>query len=278
MDQEIIDTIIEKRRNTPGHIMALLEDIQQHYGYLPEDVLRAVAERTHTSLVDIYGVATFYKAFSLRPRGKHLVSVCMGTACHVRGAPAVEARARGILGVKPGETTDDEEFTYETVNCLGACALGPIVVTDGKYHSMVKPGDVGGIIDTARNGEHGVGQGTDVRVFPLKVNCPRCNHSLMDEDHLIDGHPAVRLTFSVNQQHGWLRLSSLYGSLDHETEYPIPDSTVVHFFCPHCHTPINGSGSCPECSAPVVPLMVRPGGTVQICSRRGCAYHRLDLP
>jgi hypothetical protein len=118
----------------------------------------------------------------------------------------------------------------------------------------------------------------DIRVFPLKVNCPRCNHSLMDPSHEIDGHPSIRLTFSANHSHGWLRLSSLYGSMHHEAEHEISEDTVVHFFCPHCHTPINGSGSCPECSAPMVPLIVRPGGTVQICSRRGCPHHRLDLP
>ena len=96
--------------------------------------------------MQVYGVATFFKAFSLKPRGKHTVSVCLGTACHVRGAPAVLDEVKRRLGTEPGETTEDMQFTLETVNCLGACALGPIVVVDGEYHGQMVPGKVKKVI------------------------------------------------------------------------------------------------------------------------------------
>ncbi len=97
-------------------------------------------------LVQVYGVATFFRAFSLKPRGKHIVSVCLGTACHVRGAPAVLDQVKRRLGIEPGETTEDMQFTLETVNCLGACALGPIVVMDSVYHGQMRPGKVKKVI------------------------------------------------------------------------------------------------------------------------------------
>jgi NADH:ubiquinone oxidoreductase subunit E len=120
-----------------GGLFAILEEVQSAYGYLPEQALRLVATATGRSLVDIYGVATFYQSFSLEPRGKHHLCACMGTACHVRGAPMVVEELERQLGIKAGETTPDGEYSLETVSCLGACALGPIVVVDGTYHSKV---------------------------------------------------------------------------------------------------------------------------------------------
>ena len=277
MNVELVENIIQSKRGRTGEIISILEEIQLKYGYLPREALELVSEETGTSLVDIYGVATFYKAFSLEPRGKHLVSVCKGTACHVRGAPAVEREFVKRLGVEPGGTTDDREFSLETVNCLGACALGPIVVTDGRYFSSVGPGGVQRVIDETRKGGDNGGVSTDQRIFPVKVNCPRCNHSLMDPAHRIDDHPSIRITMSFQHRHGWLRLSSLYGVHSHESEYAVPESAITHFFCPHCHTELNGVSGCPECQAPVVPMIVRSGGMVQICSRRGCHWHRLDV-
>jgi len=118
-------------------LMAVLEEIQARYRYLPEDALILVSERLGVPLSQTYSVATFYNAFSLEPKGRHVVNVCMGTACNVRGSRKVLERIRDKLGIQPGQTTEDGEFTLETVNCLGACALGPIVVVDGTYSGQM---------------------------------------------------------------------------------------------------------------------------------------------
>ncbi len=141
-DCEKVATIISKYSGNPDSLVSILQDIQSERHYLPEDALRVVARQLDLPPIQVYGVATFFKAFSLKPRGKHIVSVCLGTACHVRGAPAVLDEVKRRLGIEPGETTEDMVFTLETVNCLGACALGPIVVVDGKYHGGTTPGKV----------------------------------------------------------------------------------------------------------------------------------------
>lgn len=272
-----IGGIVRRHEGERGSLIAILQDIQNKYHYLPTEALREVAGCTGRSLVDIYGVATFYRAFSLTPRGRHLVSVCMGTACHVRGAPAVAEEFERRLGIRAGQTTDDRQFTLETVNCLGACALGPIVVVDGHYFSKVASSRVKRILDKTRKGLDDVEIKGDRRIFPVKVSCPRCNHSLMDPAHPIDGYPSVRMTVAVGGHHGWIRLSSLYGSRAVESEHPIPTESVASFFCPHCHAELGGAGRCPECGASMVPLLVAGGGMVQICTRQGCKGHMLDL-
>jgi len=148
VDREDILTILAKYDGHPGRLIAILEDIQKKYSYLPQEALTIVCEETGCSLVDVYGIATFYRAFSLTPRGKYVVSVCLGTACHVRGAPLVAEEFERQLGVKAGETTPDRLFTLETVNCLGACALGPIVVADGQYFSNVDTTMVKNILES----------------------------------------------------------------------------------------------------------------------------------
>jgi NADH-quinone oxidoreductase subunit E len=272
-----IARIVDKHRGERGELIAVLQEIQAKYSYLPEEALRVVAEETGRSLVDVYGVATFYRAFSLKPRGRHLLTCCLGTACHVRGAPRVARELERQLGVRAGDTTRDREITLETQNCLGGCALGPIVVADGHYFSNVDPTAVAGIIERTRAGLDRVDVATDHRVFPLEVSCARCNHSLMDAANLVDGHPAIRVTIAFGDRHGWLLLSSLYGSYEIESEHEIPADTVVDFFCPHCHTELVGAAACIDCGAPMVPMVVRGGGIVQICSRRGCRAHMLDL-
>jgi NADH:ubiquinone oxidoreductase subunit E len=277
VDPRVIASILEKHADAWGELIAVLEEIQLAYGYLPEKALRTVAERTGRSLVEVYGVATFYRSFSLQPRGKHLISVCLGTACHVRGAPTIAEELKRQLGIEAGETTLDKEFTLETVNCLGACALGPVVVIDGHYFSKVRKSKVRQLLDGALQGFDEIGGGQGERLFPLDVNCPRCNHSLMDASITIDGRSSIRLTVSFDHKNGWLRLSCLYGSYNISAEHPIPLGTVVSFFCPHCHAKLIGSWECPICGAPMVPMIVREGGIVQICSRRGCRSHMLDL-
>jgi NADH-quinone oxidoreductase subunit E len=277
MTRDEATTLIERHQREGSGLVALLEDIQGKYGYLPEAALREVAQRTGRSLVDVYGVATFYRAFSLKPRGKHQVTVCLGTACHVRGGPRILQEFQRQLGVPAGETTLDREFTLEAVACLGACALGPIVVADGHYFSKVEPTKVKTILAKARKGLDTVEIAGDERIFPVELSCPRCNHSLMDPEQLVDGLPAIRVSISFNQQHGWLLLSSLYGSYAVASEHAIPEQSVAEFFCPHCHGELIGGTPCPECETQMVPMIVRGGGVVQICPRRGCKGHMLDL-
>jgi NADH-quinone oxidoreductase subunit E len=269
--------IIEKHAGDRGGIIAILEEIQISYGYLPEKALRIVSDKTKRSLVDIYGIATFYRSFSLKPRGRHLVCACLGTACHVRGAPRIVEELQSQLGIQAGETTADMEFTLETVNCLGACALGPVVVIDGHYFSKVKKSGISRLLEKARTGFDKTDLGKDKRIFPIDVSCPHCNRSMMDESVAIDGYPSIKVNISSDHEHGWLRLSCLYGSYNISTELDVPMDTVVKFHCPHCHVELPSTSNCAMCKAPMVPLLVRGGGIVKICSRRGCKNHILDV-
>ncbi len=131
-----VENILKQNGHRKERIIQILSDIQRIYNYLPKEVLQYISGRLRLPLSEIYSIATFYSAFSLKPRGKHLVTVCMGTACHVRGAPAVLSRLEERLGVESGGTTTDNQFTLKTVNCLGACALAPIVVVDEEYHGQ----------------------------------------------------------------------------------------------------------------------------------------------
>lgn len=277
MGSEDVSRIVEEHAGKFGGLIGILQEIQARCGYLPPDALGAVAEETGRSLTDIYGVATFFRSFSLKPRGKHLCSVCLGTACHVRGGAVIAEKCGRALGIGPGETTASRDFTLETVNCLGACALGPIVVVDGHYFSNVSPVKVKEILEKARNGLDNVDVTTDQRIFPVEVSCPRCNHSLMDPVHLVDGQPSISVTVAFAGEHFRLRLSCLYGSYHLQSEREIPADVMVDFFCPHCHAHLIGGSSCLECGAPMVPMIVRGGGVVQICPRKGCRGHILDL-
>ncbi len=278
LSKDFVRSTVEKYRGRRGALISILDEIQTREGYLPETALRQVADLTGRTLIDVFGVATFYKAFRLTPRGMHLVSVCLGTACHVRGAGGVAAALQDHLDLPAdGGTSQDGAFTLEPVRCVGACALGPILVIDGDYMANVSATRAVALIEGRRDGEGAVCPTEDERVFPVEVNCPRCNHSLMDPDYLVDGYPSVRFTVSFGQEHGWLRLSSLYGSYAIETGGEVPADTIVHFFCPHCHGDLMGAWNCTECGAPMVPVLVQGGGMVQICSRRGCHSHLLDL-
>ncbi len=128
-----INDLISQEMEHDGSLIAVLEAIQARYRYLPPEALILASERLGLPLSQAYSVATFYHAFSLKPKGKHCLHVCMGTACHVRGSPQVLDRLQTKLGVQPGGTSRDRMFTLETVNCLGACALGPIVMADDEY-------------------------------------------------------------------------------------------------------------------------------------------------
>jgi NADH-quinone oxidoreductase subunit E len=277
MKTRAIQGVVKKHHGERGGLISILEDIQANYGYLSADALQIVAEETGRSLVDVFGVATFYRSFSMEPRGKHLCSVCMGTACHVRGAPAVAGEFERQLDVRSGATTKDRQFTLATVNCLGACALGPVAVVDGHYFSNLKPSGVKAVIRRARAGLDEVEHLVDAGPFVVSVNCPRCNHSLMDPLYEIDHAPSVRVTASSNHRHGWLRMSAVWGSYKVRSEYRVREDTVVDFFCPHCHAALKSASECPLCGAFMISMHVPAGGVAQICSRRGCKGHMLDL-
>ena len=137
MDLAQIDRIIERHGGGESSLIQVLLDVQREYNWLPGEALKRINEKLRVSLSQIYRVASFYKAFSLKPRGEHIANVCMGTACYVRGGPRILEKAEQALGVKAGETTEDMKFTLETVNCLGCCALGPVIVVDGEAHGKL---------------------------------------------------------------------------------------------------------------------------------------------
>ncbi len=141
----------------------VLQDIQKHYRYLPIDALKLVAKKMNLPIAQIYGVATFYKTFSLTPKGKHHICVCTGTACHVRQAPVIVDCLTRALGISPGETTKDGEITYETVNCLGACALGPLVTVDEEYLGNMTVNKMNEALHELRSGAKAAANGKEAR-------------------------------------------------------------------------------------------------------------------
>jgi NADH:ubiquinone oxidoreductase subunit E len=145
-----LDKILQGRRSQPHQLIEVLQDVQEQYGYIPKEVMKTVSKELGVPLIDVYRVASFYKAFTLKPRGKNVFTICMGTACHVRGAKQLLNQVSGQLNVKPGDTTEDGLFTVERVNCLGACALGPIVVQNGAYRHHITPGKLRALIDVTR--------------------------------------------------------------------------------------------------------------------------------
>ena len=139
MDTTQIDAIIDRHSGDASALIQVLLEIQRELHWLPKVVLARVSERLEVPLSRIQHVATFYKTFSLVPKGQHEVNVCMGTACHVRGAGRVLDKVETITGIGPGETDLDLKFSLETVNCIGCCALGPVMEIDGKTHGKLTP-------------------------------------------------------------------------------------------------------------------------------------------
>lgn len=143
---EKLDGIINKYKGKPGGLIPVLEEAQTTLEYLPVSVQKRVAKGLNLPLSRVYGVVTFYSFFTMEPRGKHTVRVCLGTACYVRGGKAIAETLEKTLGIKEGQTSADRMFTYETVRCLGACGLGPVVVVDDDVHGRVKPAKVKDIL------------------------------------------------------------------------------------------------------------------------------------
>ena len=147
------EAILKKHGYEGSKVIQVLTEIQAHYNYLPRENLEYVSQQLKIPLSKIYSIATFYAAFSLMPRGEHMITVCSGTACFVRGVSDVLNRIEDRLGIKAGFTTEDNMFTLETVNCLGACALAPIVVVDGEYYGQTTVQKVDGILDKYQKAE-----------------------------------------------------------------------------------------------------------------------------
>jgi NADH-quinone oxidoreductase subunit E len=139
MDFEHVVKIIDKYKEKRTALISILHEIQDRYNHLPQEALKKVASRLQMDLNDIYGVATFYKSFSLIPKGKHSITLCLGTACHVRGGPKILREMKKQLNIEPGQTTEDRKFSLNVVNCLGVCAIGPVMFVDGKFYGEMNP-------------------------------------------------------------------------------------------------------------------------------------------
>ena len=146
MEIQTLNTMIESRGNDSSQLIGILQDIQAEYNHLPLSALMQVSETLKVPFSRLYSIATFFKAFSLQPRGRHIITVCLGTACHVRKAPRIVDEISRSLGIRAGETTPDRIFTLETVNCLGTCALGPVAVVDGKYFGNLTVKKIGALL------------------------------------------------------------------------------------------------------------------------------------
>lgn len=150
MDPEVLerlDRLIDESGLEESHLIGTLQDIQKELKYLPEEALRLVAQKINVPLSQVYSIATFYKAFSLEPRGRHLINVCMGTACHVRGGVQILEKLQRNLGIDTGGTTPDDRFSLEAVRCLGCCGLAPVVMIDGKFHGKLTQREIDRLLD-----------------------------------------------------------------------------------------------------------------------------------
>lgn len=139
---------IERFRDMKGALIPVLHEVQDVYGYLPEEVLQLVSDELNIPMTEIYGVASFYSFFSLEPKGEHIIRVCMGTACYIKGAQGLVDRFSTDLKIKPGETTKDGKFTLEATRCLGACGLAPVLTIGENVHGRLMQGDVPKLIKT----------------------------------------------------------------------------------------------------------------------------------
>lgn len=151
-----VKEILEGKGTSPFDVVEALQDIQDEFRYLPEAAMCHVSEALNVPVIEVFRLANFYKAFSLKPRGRHLVTVCMGTACHVQGAPRLADEVLGQLEIQAGATTRDGAFTVETVNCVGACALAPLAIMDGKYHDHLTPGKLRDLVEAVKQQEQEV--------------------------------------------------------------------------------------------------------------------------
>ena len=151
MELTKVEAILEGKGERPFDVMEALQDIQEEFRYLPEEAMQRVSEVLDVPLIEVFRLANFYKSFSLKPRGRHLITVCEGTACHVQGSPRLVEELLMQLKVEAGETTPDGAFTVETVNCVGACALAPVMIIDGQYHDHMTAAKLRELLTSVRN-------------------------------------------------------------------------------------------------------------------------------
>jgi len=154
VETDKVKSFITKYNYRKNALIGILQEIQAEYNYLPKKALIFVSRQLNIPLIDIIGVATFYSAFSLEPKGDHIIKVCLGTACHVRGGPKILDEFQKKLGIKPGQTTEDRHFSLDTVACLGCCAIGPVVVVDDDYHAQTSIRKVDSIINKYQKKEN----------------------------------------------------------------------------------------------------------------------------
>jgi NADH:ubiquinone oxidoreductase subunit E len=155
MSQASVEAIVGERRSQPHQLIEVLQDIQDAHGYISQEAATAVSQHLGVRLIDVYSAAKFYKALSLEPRGKHVITLCMGTACHVRGSHVLLDQVSSQLGMNNGGTTEDGLFTVERVHCLGACANGPIAVLNGVYHHHMTSAKLSSVIESLQTAEKG---------------------------------------------------------------------------------------------------------------------------
>lgn len=148
IDLSALDAIVEPYLSKKEMVIPVLQKVQEHYGYLPRPAMEGVSHLMRIPLSRLYGVATFYAQFKMKPRGRNIIRVCKGTACHIQGSPKIAERIEDILGVQSGETTDDLRFTLEEVACIGACALAPVIVVNDNPHGRLTPDKVKAVLDS----------------------------------------------------------------------------------------------------------------------------------
>ncbi len=161
MSSELIKTIVDRYQMDGGMLIPMLQDIQKEHGYLPADDLHVLSEELGVPLMRIYGIATFYSSFRLAPKGRHEITLCMGTVCFLKGADKISTSICNEYNVQPGSTTTDRLFTFQPVNCVGACALAPVMVVDGKYHDHLTPETALQVIEALRTAAEKEEQGAE---------------------------------------------------------------------------------------------------------------------
>lgn len=152
--EKALEKLINRYPTDRRYLLVMMQDIQKEFNFLPKESFNTIANHVHLPVAKVYSMATFYKAFSLVPKGRYCIKVCDGTACHIRGSNVLFDQIYQLLRIRPGETTLDGEFSLETVNCLGACAIAPVMLVNGRVHSKVSSGKLAGIINRYREADH----------------------------------------------------------------------------------------------------------------------------